>query len=278
MDKTRKPNKHPLRRSPNQFKPANPATPIRPGAAYPETFKIAGLPAVAALFARDPGRVDKLFFEDRLKTKTGDFCIALAQQRKSYRVVESEELARIAGTVLHGGVVAVARPRPVAEFDPLEAQAWAQAGEPIVVLDGVGNPHNLGAIVRTMAFFGLTRLVLSDHPAQAAPTEAAYRVAEGGFEYVAVYRARRLASQLKRLQDSHRVVATALGKGQAMDRLAAAKRPVALVLGNEEDGLGPSTLAACEETVTIAGSGWVQSLNVAATAAILAHALVVGRR
>jgi TrmH RNA methyltransferase len=55
-------------------------------------------------------------------------------------------------------------------------------------------------------------------------------------------------------------------------------RPVALVLGNEEHGLSRATLAACEAVVTLAGEGAVQSLNVAATAAILLHALVSRHR
>jgi TrmH RNA methyltransferase len=63
---------------------------------------------------------------------------------------------------------------------------------------------------------------------------------------------------------------TALGERVAP---AAFARPVALVLGNEETGLDPATVAACDEVMTIPGSGRVQSLNVAATAAILIYSL-----
>ncbi|MNW16548.1 tRNA guanosine-2'-O-methyltransferase [compost metagenome] len=55
--------------------------------------------------------------------------------------------------------------------------------------------------------------------------------------------------------------------------LATGERPAAVVLGNEEDGLPPATLAACEDILTLPGTGRIQSLNVAATAAILIHAL-----
>src|SRR5690349_5646524 len=77
---------------------------------------------------------------------------------------------------------------------------------------------------------------------------------------------------LKQLRASYRVLGTALGRGQALDR-PGDKRPTAIVLGNEEEGLGAATLDACEGIVTLAGSGRVQSLNVAATAAILIHEL-----
>lgn len=79
---------------------------------------------------------------------------------------------------------------------------------------------------------------------------------------------------LKQLGQHYRVVGTALGQGRPLEAmLAEGGQPLAVVLGNEEHGLPPATLAACEELATIAGSGRVQSLNVAATAAIVIHAL-----
>ena len=236
-------------------------------------LRIAGLPAVSALFATSPERVERLFFDDRMKPLTGAFCMALARARKPYRVVPPDELERVAGTVLHGGIVALAQPRPLAEFDLAAAERWAKDGQPLLLLDGIGNPHNLGAIARTAAFFGLPRLVLSDHPEQAGPSDASYRVAEGGLEHVAVFRAPRFAPALKALRRHYHVVGTALGKGQPLDALRREGKPTALVLGNEEDGLPRATLDACDTVVTIPGTGAVQSLNVSASAAILIYAL-----
>jgi TrmH RNA methyltransferase len=262
-------------------KPAETVRPIRQPSAAPQPadrtpereLKIAGFPAVAALFKREPERVLRLFYEDRMVPKVGDFCARMARLHRPYRRVEAEELARIAGTVLHGGIVAVAEPRPILPFDPEEARAWARAGQPLFVLDGIGNPHNLGAIARTLAFLGYRHLVISDHPAQAGLSDAAHRVAEGGLEHLHVYRAKHLPAALKRIARDFRVVGTALGRGMALETLRDDPRPVALVLGNEEDGLPPATLEACEAVVTLRGSGAVQSLNVSATAAILAYAL-----
>lgn len=143
-----------------------------------------------------------------------------------------------------------------------------------MILDGVGNPHNLGAIVRTMAFFGLTRLVISDHPGQAGLSESAYRVAEGGLEWVTIYRASDLPTALRGLKPHYHVVGTALSDkpSPSISDLKAGSRPIAVVLGNEEHGLPRETQKACESILTLPGSGRVQSLNVAATAAILVHA------
>ena len=274
---------------PSRARPRTAAAASIPAAEPAESrklFRVAGLAAVSALFAHEPERVERLFFDERLKPAVGAFCKAMAAARKPYRMVEGEELAKVAGTVLHGGVVALMAPRSVPLFDPEVAR---RAGEPLLILDGVGNPHNLGAILRTAAFFGLPRVLVSDHPGQALPSEAAYRVAEGGFEWVALERAPALPALLKRLRTSHRVFGTALDqsrptvdagaltgwRGLANSKMQNTKPP-AVILGNEEDGIPPATLAACEAVLTIPGSGRVQSLNVAATAAILIHALATG--
>ena len=171
----------------------------------------------------------------------------------------------------------MARPQPLPALDLTKAADWARSGEPLLLLDGIGNPHNLGAIVRTAAFFGLPRIVLSDHPAQAGPSDASYRVAEGGLEFVELHRSVRFANTLQQLRRSYCVIGTAAGNGQSIEALRRTERPsdrpLAVVLGNEEHGLPPATLAACEAIITIPGSGLVQSLNVAASAAILLHAL-----
>lgn len=256
--------KHPAHLSGRGAKP-------KPG--HGDALRVAGLAAVTALFERGAERVERLFFAPEMSRAVGRLCRALGQAHKPYRQVGADELARIAGTAMHGGVVALARPRPVV---PLDAELAAQDAATVpllVILDGIGNPHNLGAIVRSAAFFGLDRLVLSAHPAQAGVSDAVYRVAEGGLEHVQLFKASGLPGALRQLRAGYRVVGTALGRGRTLATLPR-DRPVAVVLGNEERGLDQATLDACDEVVTIPGSGWVQSLNVAATAAVLIHDLL----
>ena len=232
-------------------------------------LRVCGLAAVSALFERDPGRVERLFFEPRLRDEAGRFCSVLARARKPYRETDPGELARVAGTVLHGGIAAIARPRQFGAFDPAAAPGWAGDGKPLLVLDGIGNPHNLGAIARTAAFFGIERMLLADRPEQALPSDASYRVAEGGIERLTLYQAA-LPAALAGLRQSYRIVGAALGLDAPLARRPAGKPP-ALILGNEERGLDPAILAICDEIVSIPGSGQVQSLNVSAAAAILIY-------
>lgn len=244
------------------------------GSAPERLLRIAGLPAVAALFKSSPERVLRLFYEDRLVPEVGRLCSLMAKLRRPYRCVDTAELTKIAGTALHGGLVAIAKPRPVESFDPVKAQQWAASRQALIVLDGIGNPHNLGAIARTLAFFGFERLVMSDHPEQAGLSDAAYRVAQGGLDALEVYRATQLPAMLQALKPAYRVIGTALTRhGLPLETVGDDPRPVALVLGNEEHGLPRATLAACDAIITLQGAGAVQSLNVAATAAILAYAL-----
>ena len=76
-------------------------------------LRVAGLPAVAALFSVAPERVQRLFFDQRMKPHVVAFCAQLVQMHKPYRLVHADELGRIAGSIMHGGVVAIALPRPL---------------------------------------------------------------------------------------------------------------------------------------------------------------------
>jgi TrmH RNA methyltransferase len=240
----------------------------------PDLSRIAGLSAVSALFSTAPERVERLFFAPERRAEMEAFCARLARTRKPFRQVNADELARISGTAMHGGVVALARPRPILPLDAVQARLWAPTVPLLLILDGIGNPQNFGAIVRTAAFFGIDRLVISDHPVQAGPSDAAHRVAEGGLEFVQLYRAAKLAQAVKHLKPAYRVVGTALGgRSRPLAELPRDK-PIALILGNEEAGLDPAMQAACDDVVTIPGAGWIQSLNVGATAAILMHELL----
>jgi TrmH RNA methyltransferase len=90
--------------------------------------RIAGFAAVAALFTAAPERVERLFFDARAKRKVTTFCAELTRTRRPYREVEPDELARLAGTAMHGGIVAIARPQPVLPFELARAYAWAAEG------------------------------------------------------------------------------------------------------------------------------------------------------
>ena len=234
---------------------------------------ICGLAAVKARFEREPESIKRLFFDFQTGKKVGALCKALAG-RKVYRQVEPVELEKIAGTIHHGGIVAIVEQRALRSPRPEDVRAWARAGKPLVLLDRVGNAHNLGAIARTAAFFGVERIIVPEHVQQALPGEAAHRVAEGGLDQLEILTVKSLAVFCRELAVAgYEVAGTAVQGALPLAKLAeslkVARKPVALVMGNEEHGLAPEVTKACTRLVTIPGSGRVESLNVSVAAAVV---------
>ena len=239
--------------------------------AHPAELKLCGLAAVRARFARDAGSIQRLFFDYPTGRKVGVMCKALAAAKKVYRCVEPPELEKIAGTVHHGGIVAVVAAPVLREPTAGDVGAWAARRMPVLLLDRIGNAHNLGAIARTAAFFGVSKIVIPDDPAAALPGEAAYRVAEGGLEATEVWRVPKLAAFAKQLAAAGYEVVGAATRGGRPEFAGREKmgKPIALVLGNEEHGLAEDVVRACTRTVSIPGAGAVESLNVSVAAAVL---------
>jgi TrmH RNA methyltransferase len=238
----------------------------------PAELKLCGLATVRARFARDAGSIQRLYFDHDTARKIGVMCRTLAAAKKIYRCVEPAELEKIAGTVHHGGIVAVVAAPALRAPSPRDVKTWVEARVPLLLLDRIGNAHNLGAIARTAGFFGVTRLVIPHDPGAALPGEAAYRVAEGGLESVEIFRVSNLAVWARELAAAGYEVIGATtrgGRAEVLRPRAGNAKPAALVLGNEEHGLSPEVAAACTRLVTLPGSGRVESLNVSVAAAVL---------
>lgn len=230
---------------------------------------------MSAVARHTPHLIERLFFDKDRAPNFAAACKILAQKRKTYRLVTSEELKKIADTSHHQGVAAVIHP-PVAE-----RLARLPANAPALCLNDVMNSHNVGAIFRTAAFFGVRRLALSRASFAAAMTASAWRVAEGGLTHAEIYvfdddvefflgTAERfaVAAALKPEKKKLPALQSILTKSQL---------PVIVCLGNEEKGLPPQFAARCTHQFTIAGSGAVESLNVSVAAALCIEKLSTQR-
>jgi len=246
---------------------------------------------VRALFQERAGAIKRLFFDLPTSRRVGGMSGYMARERKVYRQVTPEELAKIAGTVHHGGIVAIVEQASLRAPEATDLAAWAKTGKPVVLLDRIGNAHNLGAIVRTLAFFGVENLVVAAGETAARPGESTYRVAEGGMEHVRIWLSADFAKLCGEMRTAgFAVVGTdvrgpnlaSLSREQFLPKSARRRAdsisnwPIALVLGNEEAGLAPDVAKACDRLVRIPGSGKMESLNVSAAAAVLVAALTIG--
>jgi RNA methyltransferase, TrmH family len=252
-----------------------------------EELAVCGLAAVRALLERHPESIHRFFFREALMSEFRPYLRDFAERHILYRAVSDEELERLAKTVHHQGVTAMIDEPGIPDLDAETAGRWAQGGERVLVLDHLGNDHNLGAIVRSAAFFGIKSIVLAGPVTANLVTTSAYRVAEGGMEWVSLYRVpdaqvlTRLAGPgFLLLGADHRgtdAVRAALAKalGPAKGKMPA-PRALAIAMGNEETGLSASTRTACSGLVRIPGTGDIESLNVAQSAAILLYELASG--
>jgi TrmH RNA methyltransferase len=237
------------------------------------TFTVCGLSSVRAVATTTPEKIERLFFDETNAPLFAEACRFLAQTRKIYRMVPAEELKKITDTAHHQGAAAVIE-TPAAQA--LEATRFA--GHTLCLHD-VENPHNVGAILRSAAFFGIERLIVSRKTYAAAMTAAAWRVAEGGMTYVAlsVYDdTEEFFAWVQR--DAPRVLAAIRPEAKKMRTLGEFLRdkntsPLVICLGNEETGLPAEFVARCSGRFSIPGSGKIESLNVSVTAALCLNAV-----
>ena len=230
-------------------------------------LRLYGLNAVDAVFRHRPQAIRKVYLLQSRIHALKPLLAWCVQQRVGYRVVEEADLDRLAASSHHEGVVA-----DVLKAEPLSLDAWLEAlatGAPALAiwLDGVGNPHNFGAILRSAAHFGAA--VLLPAGSALAVSGAAARVAEGGAEAVPLVRLPATDAALARLRlAGFSLAATVVQGGQDLFAFDPPPRLV-YIMGAEGEGMEPALATACDRRLSIPGSGAVESLNVAAATAVL---------
>ncbi len=175
--------------------------------------------------------------------------------------------ARLPG-IRHQGVIA--RVRPVREQGEAQLEALIrETDEPfLLALDGVQDPHNLGACLRTACAAGVHGVILPKRRS-AALTPAAIKVASGGAECVPLFRITNLARTLRFLKDAGIAVVGTAGEAHTCLFRASLTGPLALVMGGEEKGLRRLTREHCDLLVRIPMEGGVESLNISVAAGIV---------
>ena len=223
-----------------------------------------------------------------LETRRGDVERA-AYSREAKRDVEQalgkisareekpDALARLARTQNHEGVVLLTKPRRYLAQGDL-AELLVRAKGTAVALDRVRNAYNIGAIVRSAAFFGVDAMILgapAPHPGLAPD---AVRVAEGGAEHLAIARTTDLVDTLARLKKRGVAIVGADGHADADAASFRFARPCVLVVGHEREGLGERVRSICDAIVAIRGAGTVESLNVAIATSVLVSMMIQADR
>ena len=183
------------------------------------------------------------------------------------------------GGAVHQGTAARVPAYAYAHPDDLIAAAHDAGEQPLVVaLDGVTDPRNLGAVVRSAAGFGAHGVVVPERRS-AGMTAGAWKTSAGAAARVPVARATNLVRQLAAYQQAGLMVAGLAADGElAIDELAVADGPLVLVVGGEGDGMHRLVREACDVTVSIPMASAVESLNAGVAAGVALYEIARRRR
>lgn len=229
-----------------------------------EEALVAGRPLNRILVARGQrgGRIQKI--------------LDLARERGvPVRFEERMQLDHAAGSEHHQGVVAFAASRAAVELEDLLADG--DAGRMLVLLDGVEDPHNLGAIVRTALAAGAAGIVIPERRS-AGLTDTVARVSAGALAHLPVARVKNLARAMEQLKEASFWVVGLDERAEKSYTEVDYKGRVAIVMGSEGAGLHELVRKRCDFLVSIPTSGPVGSLNVSVAAGIVLFEAVRQRR
>lgn len=239
---------------------------------------IYGLHAVRSMLVRQPERVVAVrLTQSRDDPRAREIEELAKKNRRPIQRIDAHVLKQTLGDVAHQGVVAEVESLPPWSEDDL-LSALESARDPLLlVLDGVQDPHNLGACLRTADACGALAVVVpKDRAAQLNAT--ARKVAVGAAETTPVVAVTNLARALKLLKEAGLWVVGADADGPKMAHEVDLRGGVVLVLGAEGAGLRQLTRQTCDFVVRLPSLGAVESLNVSVAAGMLLYEAVRQRQ
>lgn len=238
--------------------------------------KIYGIHAVLAAVTKNSDKVDRIWLRQGKKNKKHSEIILQAETAKiNTNWVTKSELEHLVGRdAVHQGVVASIESQNVGSDNDLAVLLDNLTTAPmLLLLDGLMDPHNLGACLRTADATGVHGVILPKNKG-ATVNATVCKVASGAAENIAIFEVSNLARTMQMLkQRGIWIIGTA---DQAKKNLFATdlNGPLAIVMGSEDKGLRRLTQTECDQLVSIPVSGSVGSLNVSAAAAVCLYEVV----
>jgi 23S rRNA (guanosine2251-2'-O)-methyltransferase len=189
-------------------------------------------------------------------------------------MVDRANLDKLATDAPHQGVIAYAAPKEYVEVEDILAHAKAKGEDPfIVMLDEINDPHNLGAIIRTIDAAGAHGVIIPQR--RSVPlTATVAKSSAGAIEYVPVARVTNLDQTIRQLKEQGLWVVGADMDGSEVYWQANLKGPLLMVIGGEGKGIGRLIKERCDLIVRLPMAGRVGSLNASVAAALLIYEVV----
>ena len=238
-----------------------------------EEFTIEGRNAVLEAY-RAGKTIDKLYVQEGIKNGPVQSIIREAKKQDTIvNFVSRERLNQMSQEGRHQGVIAHAAAYEYAEVEDI-LKAAEEKGEPpfIFLLDGIEDPHNLGAIIRTANLAGAHGVIIPKRRASGL-TAVVAKTSAGALNYTPVAKVTNLAATIEELKEKGLWFVCADMNGELMYRLNL-KGPVGLVIGGEGDGVGRLVREKCDMVASIPMKGNIDSLNASVAAGVLAYEIV----
>lgn len=230
-----------------------------------EETRVYGENACQELFYRRPEAIVRGWFMQEVTPRFREALRWMAANHKAYHVVDDKELAKASGSEHHGGVCFLIKKRP-----GIPVEQWLSKAEEkdcVLALKGIGNPHNIGGIMRSCAHFGVRGLMAEN--AALLESGAAVRTAEGGAEHIQAITAEDFANGLELFRRAgYTIVSTTSHKGEPLTDISFPAR-IVLVSGQMHDGLSDISRQQGDTRVSVIGTGRVESLNVSVAIGVI---------
>ncbi|MFV0240019.1 MAG: 23S rRNA (guanosine(2251)-2'-O)-methyltransferase RlmB [Lacrimispora sphenoides] len=238
-----------------------------------EEFTIEGRNAVLEAF-RSGKTIDKLYVQKGVQDGPIQSIIREAKNKDTIiNFVERERLDQMSEEGHHQGVIAHAAAYEYAEIEDI-LKAAEEKGEPpfLFLLDGIEDPHNLGAIIRTANLAGAHGVIIPKRRAVGLTATVA-KTSAGALNYTPVAKVTNLTATMEELKKKGMWFVCADMDGELMYRLDL-KGPIGLVIGSEGSGVGKLVKETCDMVASIPMKGDIDSLNASVAAGVLAYEIV----
>ena len=186
---------------------------------------------------------------------------------------DRNHMDKLAGGTNHQGVIAVVSDYRYCTTEDILARAEERGEDPfVIILDGLEDPHNLGAIIRTANLAGAHGVIIPKRRAVGLTATVA-KTSAGALNYTPVAKVTNLAATIEELKREGLWFVCADMDGELMYRCNL-KGPIGLVIGNEGEGVGRLVKEKCDFTASIPMKGDIDSLNASVAAGVLAYEIV----
>ena len=229
-----------------------------------DEIRIYGENACVAVFKKRPQDIIQFFLTKEKLNKHVNITKYCAKHKKAYHFILRAELEQMTKSTHHEDLCMLVKKKPartLAQF--LQEKKKSSI---LLALENVGNPHNIGAIIRSAAHFGVDGLILTENKSQ--ETAAAIRTSEGGAEYVEVFEEKNFHKMLDLLlKNKYQIVTTSSHAKASLFEMKWEKN-VVIVLGEESLGI-TKEIQGLGTNIKIPGTDYVESLNVSVATAVI---------